>query len=99
MDEDQCIPRDAVYTPQLEDGGPDLSTLTDTRITVKSFLGGHTLTITDDWRSALVDDDSSPWMGTTTFLVSTSAGSVDSKDVPVRVADKRRHDVCPTMGR
>ena len=30
------IPRDAAYTPQLEDGGPDLSSLTDTRITCKS---------------------------------------------------------------
>ena len=56
--------RDAVYTPQLEDGGPDLSPLTDTRITFTSFLDGHTLYITDDWRCASVDDDSSPWMGT-----------------------------------
>ena len=81
------IPRDAAYTPQLEDNGPDLSTLTDTRITLKSFLDGHTLTITDDWQSASVDSDRSPWMGTTTVLVSTSARSADSIDVPVRVAD------------
>ena len=53
------IPRAAVSTPQLEDGGPDLSTLTDTRITFKPFLDGHTTTISDDWRSASVDDDSS----------------------------------------
>ena len=31
-------------------------------------------------------------MGTTTFLVSTSAGSADPRDVPVRVADKIRDD-------
>ena len=28
-----AMPRNAVYTPQLEEGGPDLSTLTDARIT------------------------------------------------------------------
>ena len=88
MAEDPRFPCDAVYMPQLEDGGPNLSTLTDTRITFKSLLDRHALTITDDWRNALVDDESSPWMGTTTLLTSTSAGSGDSIDVPVRVADK-----------
>ena len=82
------ISRDAAYTPQLEDGGRDLSSLTDTRITFKSYLDGRTLSVTDDWRSVPHDDDSSPWMGITTFLTSTSVGSSDSSDVPVRVAGK-----------
>ena len=47
------IPRDTAYTPQLEDSGPDLSTLTDTRISFTFFLDGHTSVVTDDWRSLL----------------------------------------------
>ena len=50
-------------------------------------MDGRTLAVTDDWRHVSHDDDSSPWMGTATLLVSTLAGSADSKDVPVRVAD------------
>ena len=54
----------------------------------KSYLYDRTLGITDDWRNVSYDDESSPWMGTTTFLTSTSVGSGDSSDVPVRVADR-----------
>ena len=56
------IQRDAVYTPQLEEGGPDLSTLPDARITFKSYLRGRTVTITDDWRNTQRDDDGFPLM-------------------------------------
>ena len=82
------IPRDAAYTPQLEDGGPDLLILTNTRITFKSYLDGRTLAITDVWRNVSHHDDSSPRIGKTTCLTITSAGISDSSDVPVRVADK-----------
>ena len=77
-----AIPRDAAYTPQSADGGPDLSTVTDARISFRSCLNGLFLAITDDWRSAPVAVDSLPRMGT-----STSARSGESIDVPVRVAD------------
>ena len=82
------IPRDTLYTPMLEGDGPDLSTLSDTRITFKSFIHGRTQTISDDWRDATSGSDDSLWMGTTTFLVRTSSGSTSSSDVPFRVDDR-----------
>ena len=63
-----AIPRDAAYTPQFEDGGPDLSTLTDTRITFKSYMDGRTLAIIGDWKNVSLEHGSAPWMGTTTSL-------------------------------
>jgi hypothetical protein len=66
-------PRDTLYTPSLVGDGPDLSILSDTRITFKSFLHGRTHTISDDWREATSVGDDSLWMGTTTFLVRTSS--------------------------
>ena len=82
------VPRENAYSPHLEDGGPDLSTLVDTRVTFKSYLDGRTVASTDDWRNVPHDDDCSPWMGTATLLTSTSSGSGDSSDVPFCVADK-----------
>ena len=82
------FPREAAYTPQLEDGGPDLSILTGSRVTFTSYLDGRTVTITDDWRNVSHDDDSSLWMSKTTLLTSTSSGSDDTSDGPVRDADK-----------
>ena len=35
------VPRNTAYTPQLEDGGPELSTLVGPRITFKSYLNGN----------------------------------------------------------
>ena len=37
-----ATPRDRAYTPQLDEGGPDLSTLSVTRITARSFISRHT---------------------------------------------------------
>ena len=42
------VPRNTAYIPQLEEDGPDLSTLLDVRITCKSYDRGHVETITDE---------------------------------------------------
>ena len=78
------------YTPQLEDGGPDSSTLIDTRITLNSIFDGRTDTFTDDWKKLPCDADGAPWMGTTTFLTSTSAGSGSTSEMSARVSDKAK---------
>ena len=62
------IPRNSTYIPNLEEDGPDLSTLLDIRITFKSYDRGHVDTIVDDWKSAAPDEERYPWTGTTTFL-------------------------------
>ena len=62
------IPRMSASIPQLEEGGPDLSTLQGMRITFKSYDRGHVDTITDDWKSAAPDLERYPWTGTTTCL-------------------------------
>ena len=43
------VPRNTAYIPQLEEDGPDLSTLLDLRITFKSYDRGYDDTITDEW--------------------------------------------------
>ena len=80
-------PRDTLYTPSLEGDGPDLSTLSDTRITFKPFLRGRTHTISDDWRDATSGGDDSLWMGTTTILARTSSGSTSPSDMPVHIVE------------
>ena len=62
------LPRNMAYTPQLEEDGPDLSTLLDTRITFKSYDNGHIDSVTDAWMSGGPDVDPCSWTGTTTFL-------------------------------
>ena len=47
------VPRIVAYIPRFEDGGPELSTLLDIRITFNSYLNGRTDTITDDWTQTL----------------------------------------------
>ena len=41
------FPRNMAYAPQLEEDGPDLSTLLDTRITFKSYDNGRIDSVTD----------------------------------------------------
>ena len=77
------VSRNVAYTPQLEDGGPELSTLIDTRITYKTCLNGHTDTITDDWTQAPHDADGLQWMGSTHVLTSTSVGRGDVYNHPI----------------
>ena len=81
-------PRDSLYTPLVGEEGPDLSTLSDTRITFKSFLHGRTQTISDDWRDATSEVDDSSWMGTTTFLARTSSGSIIPSYMPVHIVEQ-----------
>ncbi|MFM7984642.1 MAG: hypothetical protein ACKPKO_35495, partial [Candidatus Fonsibacter sp.] len=44
-----ALPRTRDYFPQLEEGGPDVSLLIGQRIIFKSFVGGGTETINDDY--------------------------------------------------
>ena len=81
-------PRDTLDTPSLEGEGPDLSALSDTRITFKSVLYGRTHTISDDWRDATSGDDDLLRMGTTTFLARTSSGSTIPSDMPVCIVER-----------
>ena len=62
------LPRNMACAPQLEEDGPDLSTLLDVRITFKSYDRGHIDTITDEWKSGVPDEEQCLWTGTTTFL-------------------------------
>ena len=62
------VPLNTAYIPQLEEDGPDLSTLLDVRLSFKSYDRGHVDTITDDCRSGVPDEERYPWTGTTTFL-------------------------------
>ena len=62
------LPRSTAYSPQLEDGGPDVSALNGIRITCKSFARGHVDTINDDWRTAASDSNSYHWTDATTRL-------------------------------
>ena len=63
------IPRASGLIPQLEEGGPDLSTLLGMRITFKPYARGHVDTIADDWKSVAPDEERYSWTGTTTFLI------------------------------
>ena len=85
-------PRDSLYTPLVGEDGPDLSTLSGTRITFKSFLHGRRHTISDDWREATSRGDDSLWMGTTTFVIRTSSGSTSPSDMPVHIVEEIRGD-------
>ena len=58
------VPRNSAYIPQLEEDGPDLSTLLGIRITFKAYDRGHVDTSTDDWQSAATDEERYPWTGT-----------------------------------
>ena len=62
------LPRNMAYIPQLEEDGPDLSTLLDTRITFKSYDNGRIDSVTDAWKSGVPDVEPCSWTGTTTFL-------------------------------
>ena len=59
------VPLNTAYIPQLEEDGPDLSTLLDVRLSFKSYDRGHVDTITDDWRSGVPDEERCPGTGTT----------------------------------
>ncbi len=69
----------------MSEDGPDLSILSDTRITFKSYLHGRTQIVSDDWRDATSESDDSMWVGTTTFLTRTSSGSIAPPDVPTHI--------------
>ena len=73
------LPRTSAYTPQLEDWGPDVSTLNGMRTMFKSFARGHITTITDDWTIVVPYRDSHPSSGTTTFL---AMGPLADQGVP-----------------
>ncbi|MFM7984527.1 MAG: hypothetical protein ACKPKO_34895, partial [Candidatus Fonsibacter sp.] len=78
------VPRTRDYFPQLEDGGPDASLLAGTRISFTSYLVGHTETVSDDYLAALYQEGVGEWVGTTTFLTSTSSVSGEPLDLPGR---------------
>ena len=61
------MPRNAAYIPQLEDGGPELSTALGIRSAVKSYALCHLDSVTDDWNTAAPDEEPYPRTGTTTF--------------------------------
>ena len=66
------VPRHTAYTPQLEEDGPDRSTLLDVRITFKSYDRRRVDTITDEWKSGVPGEEQCSWTGTTTFLTVVS---------------------------
>jgi hypothetical protein len=88
----RVTPRDLLYTPSVDEDWPDLSTLSDTHFTVKSYVHGRTQTISDDWRDATSESDDSSWTGTTTLLTRTSSGSTTPSDVPVHIVEVTRGD-------
>ncbi|MFM7982154.1 MAG: hypothetical protein ACKPKO_22830, partial [Candidatus Fonsibacter sp.] len=47
------VPRTRDYFPQLEEGGPDISLLTGQRMIFRSYVGGGTETVNDDYFSSL----------------------------------------------
>ena len=85
----RALPRTIAYIPQLEDGGPDVSTLNGMRLTFESFGRGHIDTITDDWITMIPDADPRPWIGTTTFLTADLPVDQDvpSDKVEAQIAD------------
>ena len=66
------VPRNMVYTPQLEEDGPDLSTLLHVRITFKSYDRGHIDTITDVWKPVCLTRNNAHGRGRQRFLLSIS---------------------------
>ena len=61
-----------IYIPQLEDDGPEPSTLVNNRITFHVHENGRVDHLTDDWRSSAYPADSRCWTGTRIFFTTNS---------------------------
>ena len=86
----RALPRNTMYTPPLEDGGPELSTLPGARMTFQSYSTGKIDNITDDWNTASLLEETDTWTGTTTFLTVDGLVWPDAEGLPEAVPEKVR---------
>ena len=86
-------PRNTVYIPPLEDGGPELYTLLGTCITFKSLFSGHVDTTIDDWNAAGPNEELEPWTGATTCLTVDRTAEPEAGGQPEALPEKVRTQI------